>query len=63
MFCSAQIYFFNELLPPEGDFSAQIYICLELLPPEGDFSVKNCFFAQSINFIFWALQTCAQNQI
>ena len=23
---SAQIYFFNELLPPEGDFSAHIYV-------------------------------------
>ncbi len=33
---SAQIYFFRELLPPEGDFSAQIYFFNELLPPEGD---------------------------
>ena len=35
---SAHIYFFHELLPPEGDFSAQIYFLNELLPPEGDFS-------------------------
>ena len=33
---AAQIYFFNELLPPEGDFSAHIYFFPELLPPEGD---------------------------
>ena len=34
----AHIYFFHEILPPEGDFSAQIYFFNELLPPEGDFS-------------------------
>ena len=41
---AAQIYFFNELLPPEGDFSAQIYFFNELLPPEGDFSAQIYFF-------------------
>ena len=35
---SAHIYFFHDLLPPEGDFSAQIYFLNELLPPEGDLS-------------------------
>ena len=41
---SAHIYFFHELLPPEGDFSAQIYFFHELLPPEGDFSAQNYLF-------------------
>ena len=35
---SAHIYFFHDLLPPEGDLSAQIYFFNEHLPPEGDFS-------------------------
>ena len=41
---SAQIYFLNELLPPEGDISAQIYFFNELLPPEGDFSAQTLLF-------------------
>ena len=41
---SAQMYFLNELLPPEGDFSAQIYFFNEPLPPEGDFSAQIYFF-------------------
>ena len=40
---SAHIYFFHELLPPEGDFSAQLYFFNELLPPEGDFSAQLYF--------------------
>ncbi len=39
-----EVYLFNELLPPEGDFSAQIYFFNELLPPEGDFSAQIYFF-------------------
>ena len=56
--CSAHIYFFheclppsgrpfypfNELLPPDGDFSAQLYFFYELLPPEGDYSAHIYFF-------------------
>ena len=41
---SAHIYFFNELLHPDGDFSAQIYFFNALLPPEGDFSAQVYFF-------------------
>ena len=45
---SAHIYFFHDLLPPEGDFSAQIYVFNELLPPEGDFSAQSLFFLMKL---------------
>ena len=41
---SSHIYYFHELLPPEGDFSAHIYFFNELLPQEGDFSAQIYFF-------------------